>query len=296
MVSYSCYFERNQSREALMYSLVENVIATIIVTLVSTAAGLILQAYGFSTQISIIVALFSLLVLLFLFLAFRRYYPIYIRRLTERLLENALRVNKNESDEARIEFRKTIVERVLRESSGVQPKENTWIREFENQEVCEPYLKDEFRNARKVKILTIRGEKYFGDRRSLFYNLYLEKRAKKITIKVLVLSPESNHITDELAEEMSQHSAKAIRRKMEIVLDSLKSLAVEDKNFEVRCYDETPNFKLLLFDDVMFVSAFTEPKNDHNAKMLRITREGTPLFVGLEKHFDDLWQHSIPIE
>ena len=107
-----------------------------------------------------------------------------------------------------------------------------------------------------------------------------------------MLSPESSHITDELAEEMSQHSAKAIRGKMENVLDILKSLAGQDKNFEVRFYDETPNFKLLLFDDVMFVSAFTEPKNDHNSKMLRITRVGTPLFVGLEKHFDDLWNRS----
>lgn len=277
-------------------NVVDSIIASIIFALLSTGVGLIFQTLGFSPQASILIALLVLLALVLLFIAARRFHSSFNRWLTERLLENTLHINQNETDEDKIGFKKKIVERVLQENAVVQQKHNTWIIEYENQEVCEPYLRDEFRKARKVKILTIRGEKYFGDKRSLFYNLYLEKRAKKITIKILVLSPESNHITDELAEEMSQHSAKAIRRKMENMLDILKSLAGEDKNFEVRCYDETPNFKLLLFDDVMFVSAFTEPKNDHNAKMLRITREGTPLFVGLEKHFDDLWQHSIPIE
>jgi hypothetical protein len=69
-----------------MNTIVENVIATIIVTVVSTAAGLILQAFGFSTQVSVIVALFSLLFLMLLFLVARHYYPIYIRWLIERLL------------------------------------------------------------------------------------------------------------------------------------------------------------------------------------------------------------------
>lgn len=192
-------------------------------------------------------------------------------------------------------LKKRIVERVLRETPGNEKHKNAWIQEFANQEACEPYLREEFRKARTVKILTIRGEKYFGDKWSLFYELY-EKRAKKFTVKVLVLSPESGHITDDLAKEIGQHSAEIIKEKMRIVLRILKRLAQENKNFEVRCYDATPNFKILLFDGVMFVSAFTEPENDRNAKMLRITREGTPLFRGLEKHFDDLWRRSIPAE
>ena len=88
---------------------------------------------------------------------------------------------------------------------------------------------------------------------------------------------------------MGQHSAEDFKGKMQNVLNILRRFASQNKNFEVRCYDEPPNFKLLLFDDVMFVSAFTEPKNDHNAKMLRIRQEGTPLFVGLERYFDELW-------
>jgi len=48
----------------------------------------------------------------------------------------------------------------------------------------------------------------------------------------------------------------------------------------------------------MFVSSFAAgaPKNDENEKMLQITREGGPLFRGLEQHFDDLMKRSISIE
>jgi len=270
-------------------NVVDSIIASIIFALLSAGVGLILQALGFSAQASVFVALFVLLALMLLFLAVRNFYPMYTRWLTERLLENALSVKTNEPDDTRATFKKRIIERVLRENPGVEPKNSSWIMEFPNQEVCEPYIRDEFRNARKVKILTIRGEKYFAGKRSLFYNLYLEKRTKNFSIKVLVLSPESGHITDELAEDMGQDSADEIKRKMQIVLDILRRFANENKNFEVRCYDETPNFKILLFDDVMFVSAYTEPKNDHNAKMLRITREGNPLFIGIERYFDELW-------
>jgi len=161
-------------------NVIDSIIASIIFALFSTGVALILQTRGFNPQASIIIALFVLLALVLLFLAARRFYPMFNRWLTERLLENALHINQNETNENKIGFKKQIVEQVLQENAGVQQKHNTWIMEFENQEVCEPYLIDEFRTARKVKILTIRGEKYFGDKRSLFYNLYLEKRAKKL--------------------------------------------------------------------------------------------------------------------
>jgi len=161
---------------------------------------------------------------------------------------------------------------------------------------CESQICDAFRTARTIKILTIRGEKYFLSSRSLLYDLYLSKKGKDSAIKVLVLSPESNHITEELARNLHHDSAESTRRKMRIALENLKHMAEQNKNFEVRCYQETPIFKTLMFDGVMFVSSFAAdggPKNDHNAKMYRITREGNSVFTGLEKHFDELWKRSV---
>ena len=291
MICYCYQFERDQTQEALMNNVLENVIATIIVTVLSTAAGLIFQAFGFSAQASIGAAGIVLLVLVFLFVVARRYYPIYSRWLTERLLERSLSVKPNEADA--VTFKDRIVKRVLRENPLVEPNQSNSIRVYPNQDVCEPHIRDAFRDARKVKMLTIRGDKYFLGSRSLLHEICLAKQEKGVSIKVLVLSSESGHITEELAGSLGHISAERTKRKMRIALDNLKHIAEQNRNFEVKCYNEAPNFKVLLFDDIMFVSAIIGPKNDHNAKMWQITREEAPLFIGLERYFDDLWKHSV---
>ncbi len=76
-------------------------------------------------------------------------------------------------------------------------------------------------------------------------------------------------------------------------LNYLRHLEDQNSSFQVRCFDETPNFKILMFDDIMFVSAYIKPKNDRNTKMFRITREEPLLFTGLERNFDDLWKRAV---
>lgn len=278
-----------------MNNLLENVIAAIIFTALSTTTGLIVQIFGFSAQTSITVAGAVLFGLAVVFLVARKYYPHYIRWRTERLLEKALTVKTNESDDARKTFKKKIIERVLLEDVGVGLKQNSSVIEFLNQEACESHIREASCNAKKVRILTIRGEKYFLTPKSLLYSLCTSKRAKDSSIEVLVLSPDSHHISEDLAASLDHESAEEIRAKMHIVFDYLNHLASRIKNFEVKCYDERPNFKILLFDDVMFVSSFAGggPKNDHTAKMLQITRDGNPLFMGFERYFEDLSKRSV---
>jgi hypothetical protein len=50
-----------------------------------------------------------------------------------------------------------------------------------------------------------------------------------------------------------------------------------------------------MFDNVMFITALIEAKNDKKAKMYQLTREGNPLFLGIEKYFDELWNRSVPL-
>ncbi len=67
-------------------------------------------------------------------------------------------------------------------------------------------------------------------------------------------------------------------------------------NFMAKLYKETPIFKILIFDNVMFFSVFSGPKNDESAKMLQIERNGNPLFAGFERYFDELWKRSVPLK
>lgn len=297
MICYQQRVEHNQLQKVRMNkNVVDSIIASILFAALSTILGLILQAFGFSTQGSVIAAVFALFAFSVLFLIARKSYPVYVRRLTDILVERTLNVNSNDNDEAAVAFKKKIVERVQLGSSGIELKQNNSVVEFLNQEACEPHIRDAVSNAKKVKILTIRGEKYFLGSRSLLYDLYSSKRAAGTKTEVLVLSPESDHITEEHASSLGHRSAEEIRKKMRITLHYLENIAEQSKNFEVRCYNEPPNFKILLFDDVMFVSSFASgvPKNDKNAKMLQITREEDPLFVGLERYFDDLLKRSVP--
>ncbi len=280
-----------------MNNVLENVIAAIIVTTLSTVTAFALRVFGLTAQTAFTIGGIVLCVFALCFLMVRKYYPKYKRKLTEQLIDRALAMKGNEAEEEKKAFRAKILERIQLESAGVELPENSTVVEFMNQEACESHIREASQGAKKVKILTIRGEKYFLGPNSYLHNLCMSKRPKDAVIEVLVLSPDSKHLTDDLAFKLDHESAEEIREKMRIVLKYLVLLASKVRNFEVKCYDERPNFKILLFDDVMFVSSFAGggPKNDHRAKMLQIARDGNPLFVGFESMFDDLSRRSIAV-
>jgi len=277
-------------------NVIDSIIASVIFGILSTGLGLLLQVWGLSTQVSIIFALLALLTLFIIFLILRNIFQNSTRWLTERLLENALQLQGNEGDKSKITFKQKIVGRVLQENSVVEqePNDSTFI-EYPNQLACENIIAEEFSRARTAKILTIRGEKYFVGTRSLLYDICLWKKENGHHIEVLVLSPRSSHITNQLAEDLGHNSADRIRRKMTNALNYLTHLEELNPNIQVKCYDETPNFKILMFDNVMFVSSFAGggPKNDMYAKMYYLTREGNPLFTGFERYFDNLSKRSV---
>jgi hypothetical protein len=280
-----------------MNNVLENVIAAVIVTTLSTFAAFALRVFGLSAQASITIGGIVLCVFGLLFLVVRKYYPKYKRKLTEQLIDHALDLKGNETEEEKKAFKTKILERVHLEGAGVQLRESSSVVEFINQEACETHIQEASHNAKKVKILTIRGEKYFLGPNSYLHHLCTSKRAKDSIIEVLVLSPDTKHLTDDLAVNLDHESAEEIREKMRVVIQYLILLASKVRNFEVKCYDERPNFKILLFDDIMFVSSFAGggPKNDHRAKMLQIVRDGNPLFVGFECMFDDLSRRSVAV-
>ncbi len=289
-----------QSQEAHMNkNVIEGIIANGIFGILSLGLGLVLQAWGVSLQLSTIFALLALLILILLFFTLRSASQTGTRWLTEQLLDKALQLQENEDDKSKITFKQKIIGRVLQENPIVEqgPDGNTFI-EYPNQLACEHIIAEAFSRTRIAKILTIRGEKYFVGTRSLLYDICLEKRENGHHIEVLVLSPGSNHITARLAESLGHNSADRIRRKMENAFNYLIHLEELNSNIQVKYFDETPNFKILMFDNVMFVSSYAggSPKNDMYAKMYYITREGNPLFIGFERYFDNLSKRSVSVQ
>ncbi len=296
MIYYSCYFRAEQIQEALMKDIVKNVIATIVAGILSTIVVFVGRALGFDTEKSIVAAVLALLVLLllyFFFVAIRRSYPRWRRHFVLHFIHKALQEQSGQADV--VELKYNIIDMVTRHLHKVRENESYLVRVFQNQKQCEAEIKETFRRAKRTRILTIRGENYFLSKNSLLNEIALSKRGDGFSIRVLVLIPESSHINEKLARTLD-HSATDIKRKMHRALDNLMHMAEQNPNFQIRCYNEPPNFKLLLFDDVMFFSVYLRAKNDLNTPMLRITREEPVLFSGLEKEFEDLWERAIKPE
>jgi len=204
------------------------------------------------------------------------------------------------------DFKRGIIDQVFRTLSTAElsqynvingPHTQNAFIEFENQVVCEENIQKACEKAKKIKILTIRGEKYFLGSRSLLRDMCLEKRGDGYSIEVLVLSPDSNHITEKLGASLGKNPEQ-VRARMLIELENLRHIMKINGNIRVKCYMESPNFKILIFDDEMFVSSFAQggPKNDLNAKMFHATRDKNPLFAGFERFFDDLSGRAEPLQ
>jgi len=239
-----------------------------------------------------VIASIVVAVLGFILITFGKLFPLVIGKLTIRLLEDALKVNARNSNPEKEELRTKVIERVQQAGPGVYQGQGNMITEFENQLACESQLIEHFREAKVIKILTIRGSHYFLGHRSLFFDLCELKTGRGYSIELLVLALDAPHLTDEHAKSIGHASSAEVKTVMANMFEYLKVIRRHNRNFVVRFYKEEPIFKILLFDDVMFVSAFVAPKNDRNAKMWRMIREGNPLFAGLERYFDDLSKRS----
>lgn len=273
-----------------MNNIAENVVANVLVLALSATLALLLRAFGVSTPNAVWAAL---LVLATLYLIMRSVYPRYLRGMTLRLVKRSLEVNPNDADA--VDLKDQVVEMVTRSVHGSQADQQYFINVYPNQEACESKIKEAFRRAKKVKILTIRGERYFSGKNSLLYDICKYKSGGDCQIQVLVLSPNADHITDSLAASLGHSSSERTKRKMWNTLHELKQLEVENNRLQVRCFNETPNFKMLLFDDAMFISAYIKSKNDRDTQMVRVTREHPILYTGLERDFDDLWKRAVTI-
>lgn len=215
-------------------------------------------------------------------------------------LPNIARLMEMELEELVQSIRATTIDREgskAQEADMVELQQSNSITEFSSQKKCEPEILEASLQARKVKILTIRGEKYFIGSKSILSHFFsLDVQKEDVNIEVLVLSPDAKHITNELAETLEHHSAEEIRETMRIDFEYLKLLSRRYKNFQVRYYIQKPNFKLLFFDDILFVSAYVTSKNDDHANMFKMAREGNSLFIGFEKLFDELWEKSVELK
>lgn len=265
-----------------MKRILDDVVVYIIVGGLSAAIALLLRLVGLNAQDSLVVALALAVVTIFILLV-TRLYGALIRLLTEALLMSTLASPRGR-------------ERIEKIVSNLMGNRFSFsVTEYPSQDVCMPQIVDAYRRARMAKILTIRGERLFGGKESFLFKL-VEKRSGDHSTKLLVLNPAADQIVRGRASQLGQRRPDDVLEKMVADYQQLAYLAKHNQNFEVKCYFEVPNFKILMFDDVMFFSCYVSAKNDSQTPMLRIVGKDTFLYKGLDGYFDALWQRAMFME
>jgi hypothetical protein len=166
---------------------------------------------------------------------------------------------------------------------------------FTNHLECQDEIIENFKAARRIKVLTARGGRYFMVA-GWFYDLLGEKKGRNDQIQILVCSSESSHIDEELAQRLGYGSAEAVRDRMRTSLGHLGSLCRDFSNISVRVYVEKPIWNVLLFDNVMYVAPYVGHASHEKAAVLKFRRHDRSHFVGFELHFDQLWSRSQLLE
>lgn len=125
MIYYSCYSRSEQIQEALMKDIVKNVIATIVAGILSTIVVFVGRSLGFDTQKSIFAAVLALAVLLFLYflyVAVRKSYPRWRKRMVLHFINDALQDKPDRTHPGELKY--DIIDMVTRHLHKVRENES----------------------------------------------------------------------------------------------------------------------------------------------------------------------------
>lgn len=172
-------------------------------------------------------------------------------------------------------------------------QQNTGIlRVFDNLEICEQEMKDDFRQCKQAKMLLQMGRREFGDRKgSWFWTIAQERQKVDKEIKILRASQKSPYFSEQraISRGKSYERWQTDLNRLKVEIYSLR------KEYHVNIQDvphkEPFLWRIFIFDDYAYISGYLyESKNDNYAKVYKMIRGEESLFTIFEKYFDYLWE------
>lgn len=165
---------------------------------------------------------------------------------------------------------------------------------YPNQVAAESAISSALERARTLDVLSLRGLGLLGLRDSLLTSAIL-RRSGDLTIRVLLLNPQSKYVV-ERCREVSE-DVGAIRNGILVACHGLSELKrTHSVSIEVRLYDAPPVWRLIFMDDRLFMSMFVNAMHGHNFPMSEVVYTGPlSLYSGFRKHFETLWASSLHV-
>jgi|GEM_PF-1938416 len=190
-----------------------------------------------------------------------------------------------------------IKERLYQDLGRRYTRQHTGIWEtFKNLEECTTDLEAAFREAKRVRLLLQFGRRELGaSEQSSFYNLIKNGEIQSdATVQILRASPTSPFLSHERARERNgdyERWQKDIAR----LKGEIDHLQKTNHLIHDREHREPFLWRIFIFDDIAFVSAYLYPKdNDTRAPVYKLVEGGHSLFVVFDKYFDYLWRKYDP--
>jgi len=153
-------------------------------------------------------------------------------------------------------------------------------------------LKSSFLNAKTISLMLHIGRREFGIKDSLYYEI-LKKRVDsddEIDVRILHIHPESDYVSRKRAEELGKPHFKWIQD-IEYVRNQIEEASSESERVRICCHNEPFLWRLFIFDNVMFVSAYLhKSKNDKKAPVYKIEEQNNnSLYAAFRNYYNFLW-------
>jgi transcriptional regulator with XRE-family HTH domain len=153
-------------------------------------------------------------------------------------------------------------------------------------------LREHAASASRVDILAVRALGVLGLNDSLLRGPLLDGRDRPADVRVLLLDPESPAVAVRAAE--TGESAEGFAAGIRLSLARLAELAGHPLvRVQTAVYDSLPVWRLMAFDSVMYLSAFSASAEGHRSAMYRLTAatDGV-LHAGMSRQFGEMWRRA----
>jgi hypothetical protein len=162
---------------------------------------------------------------------------------------------------------------------------------FADQAAANHELRDLAATAAEVDILAVRTLGLISLNDSLLRGP-LSQRSTSVRVRMLLLDPDVPAVAIRAAEigESPESFAAGIRL-------AIARLAEFDDhpyvNIRTAMYDQLPTWRMIGFDGVLYVSAFSASSEGHRSGMYKFTAaNGGVLHTGFRRQFDEMWRQA----
>lgn len=152
-------------------------------------------------------------------------------------------------------------------------------------------LLEKFRHAKKIEIMVIRGLAIFSLKDSLFYNVLKDKNPNEFNIRILMLDPKSPFV-EVRAQEINE-SKNAVTKGIKYSIGELIEVKdAKNLNLKIKVYDELPIWRLMFFDNSVFVSSFQKGKEGAKLPMYLFEKDNFSQYDVFERYFNYIWNYK----